>query len=86
MNKSEVSSIQYDLLLDTCGLRCPLPIMLTKQNIIKLTKGGVLLIIATDPSFTVDCSVFVRQSGHILLQSWQDDFVLQNNARPLEAM
>jgi tRNA 2-thiouridine synthesizing protein A len=56
--------------LDTSGLKCPLPIMKTKWELSKLTAGDRLLVITTDPSFKVDFSVFLRQSGHILLHSW----------------
>lgn len=71
-------------LLDTSGLRCPIPIMQTKQEISKLTNGQSLLIVATDPSYYVDCQVFIRQTGHILLQSWQEGekfyYLIQNNS------
>lgn len=71
-------------LLDTSGLRCPLPIMQTKQEISKLTNGERLLIVATDPSYQLDCQVFIRQTGHILLQSWQEGekfyYLLQHNS------
>ena len=73
----------YDLQLDTCGLRCPIPIMQTKIKISKLTNGGRLLVVATDPSYNLDCRVFVGQSGHLLLNSWQEGdkfyYLLQNN-------
>ncbi len=29
-------------------------------------------MITTDPSFAIDCKVYIRQSGHKLLQSWQN--------------
>ena len=73
-----------DKLLDTSGLRCPIPIMRTKQEISKLTNGGSILIIATDPSYCIDCQVFIRQTGHILLQSWQEGekfyYLMQKNS------
>lgn len=59
--------------LDTSGENCPLPIMRTKQLASKLEPGEQLLVIATDPSFAVDCAVFVKQYGHKLLQSWEAD-------------
>lgn len=77
------SPIAYKL-LDTSGLRCPIPIMQTKQEISKLTNGSNLLIVATDPSYYLDCQVFIRQTGHILLQSWQEGekfyYLMQNNS------
>mgnify|MGYP005615988283 FL=1 len=70
--------------LDTSGLRCPVPIMRTKREISKLTSGEKLLVIATDPSFKVDCLVFIRQTGHMLLNSWQEGdkfyYLLQSTA------
>ncbi len=73
----------YDLQLDTCGLCCPIPIMQTNSEISKLTNGGRLLVIATDPSYNLDCRVFIRQTGHLLLNSWQEGdkfyYLLQNN-------
>lgn len=65
--------MDYDHILDVSGLRCPIPIIRTKLSISKLTNGEKLLVIATDPSFTVDCNVFIRQTGHLLLNSWQED-------------
>lgn len=88
---STLNVINMDLAqqLDTSGLRCPIPIMQTKYKISKLTHGERLLVIATDPSFEIDFMVFIRQSGHILLNSWQEGekffFVLQHNHRSLEA-
>lgn len=77
-----IDNIQTSI-LDTCGLHCPIPIMQTKKEISKLTNGGRLLVVATDPSYNLDCRVFIKQTGHILLNSWQEDgkfyYLLQNN-------
>lgn len=76
--------MKYDLLLDACGMRCPIPIIRTKLYISKLTNGEKLLIIVNEPSYHLDCLVFVRQTGHLLLQSWQEGekffFILQHNS------
>lgn len=75
--------MSFDLLLDACNLRCPIPIIQTKSHISKLDKGQKLLVIVTEPSYDIDCQVFIRQSGHLLLQSWQEGekfyFLMQNN-------
>lgn len=67
--------------LDTTGMRCPWPIIHTKQKISELDNGEKLLVVTTDPSFYIDCEVFVRQSGNKLLNSWQEQgniyFLLQ---------
>lgn len=71
------------IILDTTGLRCPIPIMRTKAALSKLAHNERLLVIATDPSYRIDCQVFVRQTGHILLHSWLEGekfyYVLQHN-------
>lgn len=38
--------------LDTLGLRCPEPVMLTRKTIRNMADGEVLLIIADDPATT----------------------------------
>lgn len=75
--------MDYDLLLDASGLRCPIPIIRTKLLISKLAKDEKLLVVVTDPSYKIDCMVFTRHTGHLLLQSWQEGekfyFMLQHN-------
>lgn len=76
--------MHYDLLLDVSKMRCPTPIIRTKSSMSKLTNGQKLLVIVTDPSYQIDCQVFLRQTGHLLLQSWQEDekffYLLQHNS------
>lgn len=70
-------------MLDTSGKPCPQPIILTKSKFNDLLSGDKLLVVATDPSFALDCRVFAGQGGHSLLQSWQEDkkfyFLLEKN-------
>lgn len=63
---------KIDAIVDAIGLRCPQPIILTKQKMVQLPVGSVLLVVVTDPSFAIDCQVYARQSGNQLLQSWQE--------------
>ena len=69
------TTINIDLQLDATGLICPIPIAKTKQAMSKLSNNQVLLVAATDPSFAIDCQVYIRQSGNKLLKSWQDNVV-----------
>ena len=62
----------FDIKLDTVGLHCPLPILKTKQAMSKLNSQKVLLVVTSDPSFAIDCEVYIRQSGNKLLKSWQE--------------
>jgi tRNA 2-thiouridine synthesizing protein A len=64
-------NLNFDVKLDITGLYCPLPILKTKQVISNLTNNKRLLVITSDPSFYIDCKVYLRQSGNKLLKSWQ---------------
>ncbi|GJL73625.1 MAG: hypothetical protein NMNS01_28240 [Nitrosomonas sp.] len=59
--------MNFDKELDARGLVCPLPILRTKKNLVDMTSGQVLKIIATDPGAVIDFQVFADQTGHALL-------------------
>lgn len=67
-----MSGLNFDIKLDTTGLHCPLPIAKTKQTISELPSKKKVLVITSDPSFDIDCKVYIRQSGNKLLKSWQE--------------
>ena len=56
--------------LDLTTLTCPWPIIKTKQAMDKLSGQENFLVIVTDPSFIIDCKVYVKKTGHKLLASW----------------
>lgn len=60
-----------DQTLDATGLLCPEPVMLLHNRIRDLAEGGVILVLATDPSTRRDIPDFCRFLGHELLD--QDD-------------
>ncbi len=70
-----------DLLLDTCGLNCPLPILKTKKSLREIALGGTIEVLATDPASDADFRAFCRNSGHRLLETSVQDgvyrFVIQ---------
>ena len=53
--------------LDLSGLMCPLPIVITSENVKKLKEGEVLLVISTDPGFERDVYNWCKQTGNQLL-------------------
>ena len=65
----------FDLHLDTNGLNCPLPLLRLKRALLTLEQGQVVRVSATDPASVLDFGVFVEQTGHCLLQQWQEDEV-----------
>lgn len=54
--------------LDTLGLRCPEPVMLTRKTIRTMEDGEILHIIADDPATTRDIPSFCEFMDHQLLQ------------------
>ncbi|MDB6096409.1 MAG: response regulator SirA [Francisellaceae bacterium] len=59
-------------IVDTRGLLCPEPLLKTKIALATIAPGDILEIISTDPSSELDMRVFIRQSGHLMLNSWQE--------------
>lgn len=62
-------TITADETLDTQGLRCPEPVMLTRKAIRQMQDGQILHILADDPATTRDIPSFCEFMDHQLLQS-----------------
>ncbi|OOH92353.1 sulfurtransferase TusA [Pasteurellaceae bacterium 15-036681] len=67
-----MSNITINQTLDTLGLRCPEPVMLTRKTIRNMSDGEVLHIIADDPATTRDIPSFCQFMDHTLLDSKTD--------------
>ena len=61
--------------LDLKGLRCPLPILKTKKALAQMEAGEVLTVLATDGGAPGDFEAFCRHTGHVLLESREEDGV-----------
>ena len=59
--------------LDLKHLACPLPVLKTKKFIKALTPKDLLIVVATDPSSTVDFKVFCEATGHTLEHYSEND-------------
>lgn len=59
--------------LDTLGLRCPEPVMLTRKTVRNMQDGDILLIVADDPATTRDIPGFCQFMDHRLLASETDN-------------
>lgn len=66
-----------DLVLDTKGLNCPLPILKTKKSMKDVPVGGTIEVLATDPAADADFQAFCRSTGHELVESGQDGDVFR---------
>jgi tRNA 2-thiouridine synthesizing protein A len=60
------------VLLDTKGLKCPLPVLKARKAMRELPAGGVLRVIATDPGAAKDFEHFCKTTGHRLLAARDD--------------
>lgn len=61
-----------DKLLDTKGLRCPLPVLRARKAMKDMDAGQVIEIHATDPGSVQDFQAFCETTGHLLLDSGRD--------------
>ncbi|GBO89040.1 sulfurtransferase TusA [Marinobacter salsuginis] len=68
-----MSATEYDLELDARGLFCPEPVMMLHNRINDVQPGGVLRVVATDPSTTRDIPRFCQFLGHELISKVEDD-------------
>ena len=69
---SEALTLNHDDLLDATGLNCPEPVMMLHNKVRDLAPGGLLKVIATDPSTKRDIPKFCNFLGHELLQQQED--------------
>lgn len=69
------SQMNEDELLDTSGLKCPLPVLKAKKALKTMPPGATLKIIATDPGSVRDFAHFCDASGDALLETVEGDGV-----------
>jgi tRNA 2-thiouridine synthesizing protein A len=58
-------------LLDTTGLRCPVPVLLTARVMAGLDVGDRLEVVGDDPEMLVDIPAWCEKSGNRLLETAQ---------------
>jgi tRNA 2-thiouridine synthesizing protein A len=67
-----MSDVNVVKTLDTSGLSCPMPVVKTKKALKELEIGDVLEMISTDPGSIPDMEAWARQTGHELLESFDE--------------
>ena len=60
------SQKKYSLVIDTTGLRCPLPLLKVQKNINSLRKNREALIITDDPMAEIDLKHFCSNNNYLL--------------------
>lgn len=63
-----IEAMTHDAVLDASGLNCPEPVMMLHQHVRDLQAGGLLKVIATDPSTRRDIPKFCVFLGHDLVE------------------
>ena len=63
-------------LLDTKGLKCPLPVLKARKALKGVAPGGLLRVLATDPGATKDFVHFCDATGCELVESRESGGVL----------
>ncbi|MEK7748214.1 MAG: sulfurtransferase TusA family protein [Nitrospirota bacterium] len=66
-----------DVTLDTLGLFCPLPVILTSKKIKEMIAGQILLVLSDDIGVKKDMVVWCENSGHELLQIVEEGTTIQ---------
>ena len=66
-----------DVTLDVTSLRCPMPLLKTRQQLRTLAPGSILRVRACDPGARRDIPAWLRQTGHQLVHSVEVDGVFE---------
>ncbi len=66
-----------DVVLDTKGLNCPMPVLKTKKAIDGLQSGQVLEVISTDQGSKSDIPALLKRLGHELIQTKEEGGVIE---------
>ena len=58
----------YSIVIDTRGLRCPLPVLKVQKDIKTLAFNQIALVIADDPLASVDLGHFCDQNNYSFVE------------------
>ena len=64
-----LGTAQWQKMLDTKGLQCPLPLLKAKRALSQLEAGQKLKVLATDAGSQKDFAAWTRLTGHHLHQN-----------------
>ncbi len=71
-DKPHTGSQSDEVVVDARELRCPLPLLRTKQALRDLPAGARVRVLATDAGSVRDLHAFVELAGHTMLSFEQD--------------
>jgi tRNA 2-thiouridine synthesizing protein A len=64
------------VLVDTKGMKCPLPVLKARKALKDVAPGGLLRVLATDPGATKDFEHFCKTTGCRLVEARDEDGIL----------
>jgi len=70
-----------DKQIDCTGLFCPMPIVKTREAIRDMAIGQILEMLSDDPGSDPDMKIWVKRSGHDLLEAARDGAVFRFRVR-----
>ena len=65
-----------ETLLDTKGMKCPLPVLKARKALKDVAPGGLLRVLATDPGAAKDFEHFCKTTGCRLVEAGESGGVL----------
>ncbi len=72
-----MTAMKADVVLDTKGMNCPMPVLKTKKAIDGLQSGQVLEVLATDKGSISDIPALLKRLGHELLDTKEDGGIIE---------
>ncbi len=72
-----MATVVPDVILDTKGMICPLPVMKAKKAIDALPEGQVLGILSTDAATLSDIPMLAKRLGLDLLETIESNEVIE---------
>ena len=68
-----IESVENDeIILDTSGTECPIPVLKARKLAQVLKNGNIIRVIATDPLATADFEHYCNQSGFDFIESYNE--------------
>ena len=68
-----MSELAPEKTLDAQGMKCPMPVVKTSQEMKSISVGGILEVLATDPGSMADIQAWTKSSGNELLKMERED-------------
>lgn len=61
--------MEDESILDLRGLKCPLPALMARRHLARMTPGAALTVLTTDPLAVVDIPHMCGEEGHAVIDA-----------------